>query len=123
MTPGLPSSPMMSERAMNESAPRRMNVDVRACVDDWRPIMEQAKHAIASFEVAPKSLDPAAVAEARAFLEWLVDNHFVFLGYCRYDYGRQGGRETFRPVKGAGLGLLRDPKLNVLAGTTDGHAL
>ena len=90
--------------------------DVRAAVADWRRMVEQMKSAAAA-------LDAADVAETRAFLEWIADNHFTLLGYCRYDYRRRAGRESFRPVAGSGLGLLRDPATNILAGAVDAAGL
>src|ERR1019366_7390484 len=41
--------------------------------------------------------------EARAFLEWLRDDHFTFLGYREYDVA---GAEI-RAVPDTGLGILR----------------
>jgi glutamate dehydrogenase len=97
--------------------------DVRAAVDDWRRMVAQVKHAAASLESAPKRFAAADVAETRAFLEWVADNHFTLLGYCRYDYRRRNGRESFRPVAGSGLGLLRNPSTNILAGAVDAAGL
>jgi glutamate dehydrogenase len=45
--------------------------------------------------------------EASAFLEWLADNHFTFLGYREYTLERGRASERLVVVKGSGLGLLR----------------
>ncbi|MCZ6522571.1 MAG: NAD-glutamate dehydrogenase, partial [Alphaproteobacteria bacterium] len=60
--------------------------DVRAAVDDWRPMRRRLDEATQSLDRAPASFDPEEVAETRAFLEWLADDHFTLLGYREYDY-------------------------------------
>ncbi len=88
--------------------------DVRDVVEDWRPILEQIKHTIATLEVAPADLDPGDVDEARAFLSWMANDHFTFLGYRRFDYIVKGRKETFRGVPESGLGILRNPDFYVV---------
>ncbi|MDA0261102.1 MAG: NAD-glutamate dehydrogenase [Proteobacteria bacterium] len=92
----------------------RILSDVRATVEDWRSILEQVKHATATLEVAPADLDPVDVDEAKAFLAWMADDHFTFLGYRRFDYIVQGKKEIFRGVPESGLGILRDPEVFVV---------
>jgi glutamate dehydrogenase len=62
--------------------------------------------------------DPAALAEDVAFLRWLNDGNFVFLGARRYDYPRtaDGGYAAEEPTydAAAGLGVLRDAARVVL---------
>jgi len=60
--------------------------EVRCAVEDWRAMREQA------LEAAGEVRDEDA--EAAAFLEWLADDNFTFLGY----------RDGDQP----GLGILRD---------------
>jgi glutamate dehydrogenase len=60
--------------------------EVRAAVEDWHAMREKA------LETARGADD----AEAAAFLEWLADDNFTFLGY--------------RDSGSAGLGILRDPE-------------
>ena len=51
-------------------------------------------------------------SEARDFLRFLADDHFVFLGFREYELVRAGGDDpggdALRPVPGSGLGILRD---------------
>ena len=47
-------------------------------------------------------------SETEAFLEWLADDHFTFLGYREYDLVEDGGDAVLEPVDGSGLGILRD---------------
>ena len=87
---------------------------VRLAVEDWRPILHELREAIASLESAPDRLDPEDVAETKAFLEWMGENYFTFLGYREYDLRRKNGKEVFTAVRGSGKGILRDPKVHVL---------
>jgi glutamate dehydrogenase len=46
------------------------------------------------------------VAEAADFLYWLISGHMTFLGYRRYDLSSD--RSGLAPVRGSGLGILRE---------------
>ena len=77
---------------------------VRVVVDDWQPMRDRMEALVAELESAPPAgIEPAEVDEARAFLAWLADHHFTFLGYREYALDE----ETLRGVEGTGLGLLR----------------
>ncbi len=84
--------------------------DVRAAVDDWRPMTAKALAIVADVEraVPPLPLPPGEVAEGVAFLRWLADSHFTFLGHRSYDLDRVGGEDVLRIVPGSSLGILRD---------------
>ncbi|MBI3147950.1 MAG: NAD-glutamate dehydrogenase [Betaproteobacteria bacterium] len=81
----------------------RILSDVRAVVDDWRGMTAAMNATIA--RVAQSQLD--GVVESRHFLEWLVDNHFTFLGYREYDLIQEGEKDYLRVVPGTGRGILR----------------
>ena len=57
---------------------------------------------------------PASTAESPSEIElllrWLVDAHFIFLGYREYDLMPEGGGLALRGVPGTGLGILRHDK-------------
>ncbi len=74
--------------------------EVRAAVEDWRPMRARAMEAAAT--IGASSHEDAE--EARAFLLWMEDGHFTFLGYREYDYDDDDAGGA-----GRGLGLLRDP--------------
>ena len=85
----------------------RVIAEVRAAVDDW-PAMRRRLHEIGdSLEEAAPVVAAAEIAEARAFLEWLDDNHFTFLGYRDYELVRDGASHALRAVGSSGLGILR----------------
>ena len=56
---------------------------------------------------SPPPLDAVQIDRGRAFLQWLADDHFAFLGYREYRLEREGDDEILRAVPGTGLGILR----------------
>ncbi|MCO5155262.1 MAG: NAD-glutamate dehydrogenase [Aquamicrobium sp.] len=87
---------------------------VRAAVTDWKPMLARIDQAIHDFRYASVPLDRAEVAEGIAFLEWLRDDNFTFLGMREFKY--VGGEKTgvLEVSKKAGLGILADPGVLVL---------
>src|SRR5690606_20364639 len=49
-----------------------------------------------------------------AFLEWLADGAFTFLGVRDYDYAGAGPRGRLTRADTPSLGILRDPEVRVL---------
>ena len=82
--------------------------DVRATVEDWRGMREQLRRSIADLQSSPPPVDREELEETCAFLEWIENNHFTFLGFAAYRIERTGSRERFVAEPGTGLGLLRD---------------
>ena len=96
--------------------------DVRAAVEDW-PTMRTTVRALVD-DVA-RRVDRFAddqVTEACAFLEWILDDHFTFLGYREYDYAGAGDDRRLKLVPG-GLGLLRQADSLVFETWLDGEPL
>ena len=92
--------------------------DTTVAVDDWRAMLAKAEDAIEELE--SEHPHTPAVADAVDLLNWLVEDHFVFLGYA--DYTLRDGR--LEPVAGSGLGILRgvtesDPVTVPAAGERD----
>jgi glutamate dehydrogenase len=82
--------------------------DVRRAVADWRKMTARMEEAIAATERRPPPLDPRQTAEELAFLRWLANNHFSFLGFRDYDLIRENNEDVLRIVSGSGLGILQD---------------
>ena len=82
--------------------------DVRATVEDWGGMREALRRSIADLQSSPPPVDREELEEVCAFLEWIENNHFTFLGFGAYRVERAGSRDRFVPEPGAGLGLLRD---------------
>ena len=97
--------------------------DVRAAVQDWSAMREQLRRSIADLRASPPLVHPEELEETCAFLEWIEDNHFTFLGFGEFRVEKAGSgdprsgdprsgeprnRERYVAEPGTGLGLLRD---------------
>jgi glutamate dehydrogenase len=96
------------QREALEAGITRVLADVRHSVRDWRPMLARLEIAIAELANPPATVPDAAVSEARAFLQWLADDHMTLLGYRQHDLVREGGEVALRLVAGSGLGVLRE---------------
>ncbi|MDX2155563.1 MAG: NAD-glutamate dehydrogenase [Hyphomicrobiaceae bacterium] len=88
--------------------------DVRLVVVDWKAMLTRLSGAIQELSQAPVTVTADALDEQLAFLAWLAEGNFTFLG--TRDYQLEGAPETGELVTSdsAGLGLLRDPEVRVL---------
>src|SRR5205823_2132832 len=77
--------------------------DVRATVDDWKAMQAKARSIAAHIESAPPPLPIDENAEGRAFITWLADNHFTFLGYRCHDLVTIDGEDALQVVPGSSL--------------------
>ena len=82
--------------------------DVRASVSDWKAMVAQLRAVIKEIDKKPPPLPGEEVAENRAFLQWLTEDHFLLLGYRRHDLATVEGEDALRLVPGSGLGILRE---------------
>ena len=82
--------------------------DVRTAVTDWKPMQQKARTIASDIARDPPPLSPDQLADGAAFLEWLAEDHFTFLGYRCHDLVRIGGQDALRIVAGTGLGILRE---------------
>ncbi|MEX0406279.1 NAD-glutamate dehydrogenase [Aquibium sp. LZ166] len=96
----------------------RVLTQVRAAVGDWKPMLARLEHTISDYRYMPVPLDRGAVTEAVAFLEWLRDDNFTFLGMRSYSFTGEGNSGTLERTDQRGLGILSDPNLLVLRGNT-----
>src|SRR5215216_746180 len=85
----------------------RVFEQVRAAVEDWPDMREQVYNIVSELEEEEPPVEEDDLAEAEAFLEWIVDDHFTFLGYREYELLTENGEDVLRSVPGTGLGILR----------------
>jgi glutamate dehydrogenase len=90
-----------------EEAVQKVLREVRDSVEDWDKMRAQAREIVEELTSAPPPLDAVQIERGRAFLTWLADDHFAFLGYREYHLEREGSDEILRAVPGTGLGILR----------------
>ena len=87
-------------------------------VRDWKAMLARLKAAREDLERHPPGTD---IAEDLAFLDWLADDHFTFLGARDYVLGKDGAHGVLEPVKGSGLGVLSDEQARVVHGARGGE--
>ena len=102
-----------------EAGIAKVLADVRAAVEDWKPMQERMREVIAALDSARSGVPQAELEEGRAFLEWLLKDNFTFLGCRDYEIAsrKRRGRAAHRSGQRArhparapgrdGLGELR----------------
>jgi glutamate dehydrogenase len=96
-----------------EAGARRVFREVKLAVRDWQKMLAYLHDSIAALKTHPPHVNAEVLNESVAFLEWLANNHFTFLGARDYTYsGADGG--TLEPVPESGLGVLADMETRVV---------
>lgn len=95
------------------AAIKRVLGQVRSAVSDWKPMMKRLDGAIADYKRVQELTGNAAMPEAIAFLEWLRDDRFIFLGMRELTFKGKGDNRELVPVKET-LGILNDSEVRVL---------
>jgi glutamate dehydrogenase len=103
-----------AEREALEASLERVLHDVILATDDYRAMLrrsveveEYLKDLAAEGVAGPLAVPQEELAEYAAFMEWLDDDNFVFLGYRAYQLVEVGGVPSLQVDAGSGLGLLR----------------
>ncbi len=91
-----------------EAALQRALRDVRDAVEDWPRLQTRLVDLVGELQATPPTgVASAEIEAAVGFLEWLADEHFVFLGYREYQLAGEGTNLSLKAVPGSGLGILR----------------
>jgi glutamate dehydrogenase len=85
----------------------RVLEQVRAVVEDWQAMRARTGALMHELQEHPPPVDQATTEETKAFLAWLANDNFTFLGYREYDLIEDGGQSVLKAVEGSGLGILR----------------
>ncbi len=89
---------------------KRVLADVRLGVRDWRAMLGKVAEVIATVERSTLPVLEEERQEAMAFLRWIADNHFTFLGARDYKVTTDSdGAVQYELIAESGLGLMRDP--------------
>lgn len=88
--------------------------EVQAVVRDWRPMKTLLQETARGYRTNPPAVSVDEIAEAVHFLEWLSDNHFVFMGMRDYVFVGSDTDGHLERSDADGLGLLADPQMRVL---------
>jgi len=110
--------PLGNDAEIRETQDRLVTIleNVRATVEDWRPMIGHLEATIATLKANPPNISREELSEVIDFLTWLGDNHFTFIGYREYTYkaGKKGAR--LEQIGDSGLGVLRADDVHVLGG-------
>jgi glutamate dehydrogenase len=101
----VPEPPRLEALAADVS---RVLGDVRSAVADWRAMQQRVLDIIDEQQRHPPPLAAEELAEGQAFLRWLHDDHFTFLGCRRHGLTRVDGQDALNVVPDSGLGILRE---------------
>lgn len=88
----------------------RIVKDIKLAVSDWHNMKDRVQEAIDYLQTEHIPVDQSDVDETIAFLHWLKDDHFTFLGYRDYKLIEKGKEKTLQIVANSGLGVLRDER-------------
>ncbi|MBV8464423.1 MAG: NAD-glutamate dehydrogenase, partial [Burkholderiales bacterium] len=78
-----------------------------ACVEDFDAMASKVTEVRKELGKRKPVVDTAQWEESLTYLDWLKEDHFVFLGYRDYDLVDSKDGVQLAIVKGSGLGLLR----------------
>jgi glutamate dehydrogenase len=88
----------------------RVLQEVDAAVEDWQAMRERAREvAEALGHHPPAAIERRELEETKAFLAWLTEDNFTFLGYREYALEQRGDQTGLSVISGSGLGILRKP--------------
>ena len=89
-----------------ESGLRSVLADVRAAVRDWRAMRGKMADTIDEMQTMPRRVPAEEAEEIRAFLAWIYDHQFTFLGYREFRFTGRGKLARVAVNKKSGLGIL-----------------
>ncbi|MBO0765328.1 MAG: NAD-glutamate dehydrogenase, partial [Hyphomicrobiaceae bacterium] len=89
--------------------------EVRTAVEDWQPMRRLVQEAARRLEQSALRTARADIGEAVAFLHWLANNNFTFLGAREHRLAHSAGADKLLAVEASGLGMLRNPTVNALS--------
>jgi glutamate dehydrogenase len=88
----------------------RVLAQVRLSVEDFHKMRKRLADDRAELEEGGNGLPmpQEEIEEARAFLRWLDDGNFIFLGFRRYGFETRDGKDFLPADPDSGLGILRE---------------
>ena len=96
--------------------------DVRRAVADWPKMRKALAATLDDLENRKLPMPAREVNEVAAFLRWLDEENFTFLGYREYRFRPQNADDNVVVPK-VGLGILRDDEYSVFDGLRNFAAL
>ena len=99
--------PRAEDYAALEARLREVLTELRQCVRDFPAMRERLQALVQRLGTVPADGDAEEFREAQAFLRWLDEGRYTFLGYAESRVVEAGGEKAFADVPEAALGLLR----------------
>jgi glutamate dehydrogenase len=87
--------------------------DVQAVTKDWKKCLKQMEAVIVELKQQQQTFN-YPLDDSIDFLQWLHDDHFVFLGYREYALIEKEGQHGLKIISATGLGVLQDSIAPVL---------
>ncbi len=100
-----------------EHSLNRILNDVQAVTKDWKKCLKQMKTVIVELK-QQQQIFKYSLEDSIDFLQWLHDDHFIFLGYREYALIKQEGQHGLKIISATGQGILQDSIDPVLANHT-----
>lgn len=97
-----------------------MLADVRAATEDWTNMKKKVSVAIENIRHGNYERGQEHLDESVKFLEWIQNDHFTLLGYCKYDLFDEENRLLREPISSEPLGILKDESQRQLASIFEG---
>ncbi|MBL8706965.1 MAG: NAD-glutamate dehydrogenase, partial [Rhodospirillales bacterium] len=87
--------------------------DVRLAVRDWKAMREKLRSIVQALKADPPPVPEEEFSEALAFLQWLDDDHYTYLGFREYRFAGTGADAHLEIVAGTPMGVLSDAERRV----------
>ncbi|MGB5323826.1 MAG: NAD-glutamate dehydrogenase domain-containing protein, partial [Pseudomonadales bacterium] len=81
--------------------------DLQLVVDDFVSMKARAMDIIKELELTPPQVPVEEVKEGIAFLQWLLDHNFTFLGYKEYELSKKQKRTHIAALPECSLGIVK----------------
>lgn len=80
----------------------------RVVYEDWEKMRSKVIEATNELDRVPNVIEANEVQETKAFLNWIEDHHFTFLGIRDYELVKKGKETLLQAIPDTGLGVLRE---------------
>lgn len=85
----------------------RILAEVEFVVKDYHPMRSAALATEQNLNFASDAVAAANVQQSKAFVQWLTEDKFTFLGYAEYEFKEINGKKTLCEIPAQRLGLFR----------------
>ncbi len=87
--------------------------ELHYAVRDWKAMVAQARTIATELGKTHADMASEQIEELGAFLNWLADDHFTFLGYREYVVEDKGKDRVLRALEDTGLGIMHGDRLRI----------